>query len=305
MSSRFLYIIFISFALFSCKSKVSVDGNLKTANFISLKAHQTSYDFTQPKLFELERSLEEISGLTYDSIEKVLWTHNDEEGVIFKLNPKNGKVLDKVSFAKSGDYEGITLYQDQIVIVNSSGNLFFYDPKTQETQKVKTDLGKRNNVEGLTYDAHQNVLLLACKGEPIDYDKDYPHKAIYSFDLSSNKLDAKPYMEISEEALMNYLAHELEGQNMSDKQKENLEKRLKAFAPSGIEIHPESRDIYIISARGGTLVVFDTDKQIKQLIFLDKKALPQAEGISFDADHLYISSEMKGIGGRILKFKRP
>ena len=191
------------------------------------------------------------------------------------------------------------------MIINSSGNLFFYDPKTQKNLKIKTDLGKRNNVEGITYDADQNVLLLACKGEPIDYDKDYPHKAIYSFDLSTNKLNSKPYMEISEEALMNYLAQELEGQKMSDKQKVNLEKRLKAFAPSGIEIHPESRDIYIISARGGTLVVFDSDKQIKQLIFLDKKALPKAEGISFDADNLYISSEMKGIGGRILKFKRP
>lgn len=305
MSSRFLYIIFISFALLSCKSKVSVEAKLNSADFISLNKLQTSYDFTQPKLFELERSLEEISGLTYDSIEKALWTHNDEEGLIFKLNPKNGKVLDKVSFAKSGDYEGITLYQDQIVIVNSAGNLFFYDPKTQETQKIKTDLGKRNNVEGLTYDAYQNVLLLACKGEPIDYDKDYPHKAIYSFDLSSNQLNSKPYMEISEEDLLNYLAQELEDETMSDKQKQNLVKRLKAFAPSGIEIHPESRDIYIISARGGILVVFDPDKKIKQLIFLDKKALPQAEGISFDADHLYISSEMKGIGGRILKFKRP
>ena len=76
-----------------------------------------------------------------------------------------------------------------------------------------------------------------------------------------------------------------------------------------------SRDkLYIISARGSSLVIYDIPEdfgsnnsqkvaELRTIVFLDAKMIPQPEGITFDSDNnLYISSEGKTGKGTIAKF---
>jgi len=82
-----------------------------------------------------------------------------------------------------------------------------------------------------------------------------------------------------------------------------LTNRVKDFAPSGIAIHPLSKEYYLISARGSTLVILDTNRQFKDLIFLNDKSNKQPEGICFDGQsNLYISTEGHGLSAKIFKF---
>ncbi|MCC7244226.1 MAG: SdiA-regulated domain-containing protein, partial [Saprospiraceae bacterium] len=76
------------------------------------------------------------------------------------------------------------------------------------------------------------------------------------------------------------------------------------FSPSGIAIHPKTGEIFVISTAKKRLVVLDyTTGQIRFAVRLDKKVMPQPEGISFDAaGNLLISSEGKKGEGLLLKF---
>ncbi|MXV38049.1 DUF4221 domain-containing protein [Flavobacteriaceae bacterium Ap0902] len=303
MNFKLSIFIFISIALHACTSKVSINGSKQVPDSITIESSNVLYDFTDAAMFPLESALEEVSGLAYDDNEKVLLTHNDEKGIIFKINPENGQTLETIQFGKKGDYEGIAKMNDQFVIVNSSGHLFFYNPQTDKTRKVKTGLTTKNDIEGLAFDAPSNRLLLAAKERTIDYDKHRKVKAIYALDIETEKLEPKPFLEITKDVLINQLNNQLDDITISDKEKKELRKRIKAFAPSGIEIQPTNGDIYIVSAKGSLVVIFNSQKEIKNILFLDKKLFPQAEGITFDAHHLYISTEMKGKGGRLFKFK--
>lgn len=301
MNFNLLQIAFIFIFLLSCKSEVSLNTSNQSTEKIDFQPKEAIYDFENPKKLQLSSDLMEVSGLAFDKNE--ILTHNDEEGILFKINPKNGETVEEIKFGKNDDYEGIALINETVVFVNSSGDLTFFNPETQETKFIKTELKQHNNVEGLTFIPKSNALLLACKGQPLTGDQKNKTKAIYTFDLSLEKLNTTPFLEVTDEVLLQHLEQQLKDTEISKKQKKKLQNRIQDFSPSGIEMHPATNDIYIVSAKGESLVVFKPNKEIKDIIFLDRDKFPQAEGICFDAeDNLFISTEMKGTGGRIWKF---
>jgi uncharacterized protein YjiK len=261
------------------------------------------YDFTAPsEVFVLDKKLNEISSLAYNSSENLFITNNDEDGRIFTLDPITFEIRSEDKFAKKGDYEAIELVGDDIIVCQNTGTLYFYNQISKETIKFNTKLSARNDVEGLCFDRDSGALLLACKGQPIAKVKGKKNqKCVYRFDLAKKKLDKDPYLIISDDELKYFV----ESSN-SDKTKsklKQLKRRAKDFAPSGIAIHPISRDYYLISARGSLLVIIGSNKRVKNVIFLNSKSNPQPEGISFDEDNnLYISTEGKGFSGKIFKF---
>ena len=113
------------------------------------------YQFGEPsEIFKLSDKLREISGISYR--ENFLYAIQDENGVIFKLDPANGKIEKKITFWKDGDYEGIEVVDDRIYILKSSGTLYeVIDPGKDEQEVIKhnTFLDKTYNAEGLGYDA--------------------------------------------------------------------------------------------------------------------------------------------------------
>ena len=164
-------------------------------NFKSVSTNQTTsinYDFSNPKVLHLTNALREISGLAYYN--NSIYTHNDEEGTFFKINPESGKILNQTKFGKKGDYEGIEVIDDTVYVIKNNGKLALYNLKTSETTTLTNKFSKKNNIEGLTYNTKLHELLIACKGYNLDNDK--KTKSIYSFNLNSKKLNELPFLAI-------------------------------------------------------------------------------------------------------------
>ena len=298
---KWFTVLFICF-LFSCKQgqksnkKEYLSGVISGIN--SFKKNR--YDFDNPELFKLNNALQEISGLSFYN--GFIYTHNDEEGRFFKINPENGKIVKEVWFGKDADYEGIAVFKEKVIIVKSNGNLSFFDIETEKLKIRKNKLKQENDVEGLCL-RNDDELLIACKGQMLDDDLKNKAKAIYSYNIEKDKLNKKPYLTIKDKDLEKYLKEEFKNLDISKKKKKQMKNRALSFSPSGIAIHPKTKNIYVTSAKGSLLVVFNANKALEEIIFLNEKQLPQPEGICFDnQSNLYISTETKGSVGRIYKY---
>lgn len=243
------------------------------------------YDLLQPSnTYVLPDELEEISGLAW--INDVLLTVNDEEGKIFSLN-SSGEIIDIYDFGKDGDYEGIAASNEEVYVIESNGDIYRTGPDTAE---FKTSLKSANNVEGLAFDQNNDRLLLALKGNA-GMEKDLTGRAIYGFDLEGGQLLEEPLRVI-------------QGRELNDKITERgLDYTFSDFGPSGVAIHPQSGNIFIISHQGRSMVVLGQDFKILEVVLLEHQIFKQPEGICFSPDGvLYIANEGRGGSARIHVF---
>ena len=276
---------------------------------ISNSNQTSSYNFEEPELtMNLPLALLEISGLSYYPETNQLLAVNDERGWIFFLNATTGEAEAKETFSGNGDFEGIEWTEQKISIVKSNGNIYSFDMEKKKGGKaIKTDLRPSNDIEGLGYDADNNQLLLACKGNPNlgKSDKYKKVKNIYSFDLAKNELNPVPFLSVEDDVLEDYVKDFAEKKDFSKKKKKKLKGRVNDFSPSGIAIHPKTKDYYMISSQGKLLIIFNKNKELQEVVFLDEKKHRQPEGICFAPNgDLYISNEGKGLGAKIMKFNQ-
>ncbi|MCP4439281.1 MAG: hypothetical protein GY810_10110 [Aureispira sp.] len=302
------YIILCS----SCSSTENQSNNFEYQNNDSELIVNNSLEIMEPKksfsnyIFEipsasffLDKKLTEVSSLAYDKEDHSFITNNDESGTIFTLRPESFKIKRKEKFAKKGDYEAIEKVGNTIILCESSGKLYFYDRVSKKTTTYKTELGIKNNVEGLCYEKESHSLLLACKAKPLDDDKDT--KCVYQFDLTQKELITQPFLSISQNELKSLVKSTFA--DLSKSKLKDLKNRAAEFSPSGIAIHPKTGEYFLTSAKGSSLLILTKTKILKEIIFLDKKAMPQPEGLCFDKNNnLYISTEGQGSPGKILKF---
>lgn len=236
------------------------------------------------KTMILETDLREISGLTFDASANELIAHNDELGVLYRINFEDDEVVAKEKIGNIGDYEGVEMVGDQIYLINSAGDFISFNQKTAESYERKTALNANNNVEGLAY--YEDQLLIACKGKPeFSLGQNYPDcRAIYAYNLKSSALSRVPFMLICKEKLKSFLP------NLP----QEYVNRLNKFAPSGLAVHPSSHEIYILSHLGKLLVVLNPEAEVQKLFFLSLEEHKQPEGICFDSQNrLYIANEAK------------
>jgi uncharacterized protein YjiK len=317
-----LPILFILFFLFiSCSEPSSSGSNQSNVPMekeekkvpeskvisISDSSYISSYNLEEPLLMiALPLALLEISGLSYYPEMNQLLAVNDERGWIFFLNATTGEVEERKTFSGNGDFEGIEWLGDKISIVKSNGDIYFYEEgKKEPASSVKTDLKPSNDIEGLAFDADNNQLLLACKGDPNlgKSDKYKKTKNIYSFDLGKNELEEDPFLSVEDDVLEDYVKDFANKNDFSKKKKKKLKGRVNDFSPSGIAIHPKTKDFYMLSSQGKLLIVFNKNKELKEVIFLDKNIHRQPEGICFAPNgDLFISNEGKGLGAKIMKY---
>jgi uncharacterized protein YjiK len=274
---------------------------------ISDSSHISSYNLEEPLLtIPLSLALLEISGLSYYPEMNQLLAVNDERGWIFFLNATTGDVEERKTFSGNGDFEGVEWLGDKISIVKSNGDIYFYEEgKKEPASSVKTKLKPSNNIEGLAFDADNNQLLLACKGDPNlgKSDKYKKTKNIYSFDLGKNELEKDPFLSVEDDVLEDYIKDFAKKNDFSKKKRKKLKKRVNDFSPSGIAIHPKTKDFYMISSQGKLLIIFNKNKELQEVIFLDEKVHRQPEGICFAPNgDLFISNEGKGLGAKIMKY---
>ena len=274
---------------------------ITTASTPSPRPTQALYDVDNiSETINLPRELTEISGLSYDEVNNRFVANNDEKGTIYHVN-LDGTIASKVTFGKDADYEAIELVRDDIVVAKSNGNLYFYDPVSTQTTKIKSELSSKNDIEGLTFDSDNNLLLLACKGQTLNEENKKKEKVVYAYNLELEVLHKEPFLIMGDPEHLSFVEYHYN--DLSKYRKNLLQKRIKGFSPSGIAINPINKDLYVVSARGSLIVIYDIDHELKDVLFFDEGRVPQPEGICFNPNgDMYVSTEGKGLTAKIFKF---
>lgn len=273
------------------------------------------YSINEPqRSLEMPSELQEISGLTFSPSGEHLFAINDEQGDIYFINKRTGDVDRKVRFHGQGDYEGIETVGEYIYVIKSSGTIYAvsdFEKDEVKPKKTKYILKKPNDSEGLAFDSKNNRLLVACKSASCLHESCLIHscmsqRAIYSLNLETNNIDPTPTFIIDLKEVQAFLKN-----NKTDEELEIFKKFIMPendnipFHPSALAIHPKSGDLYILSSKGKTMMILNSEGKIIALEKLDKKIHTQPEGIVFDKDGtLYISNEgKKGGNGTISVFR--
>jgi uncharacterized protein YjiK len=270
------------------------------------------YDLNNPTdKFRLPRSLTEISGISYYK-DNIFAAVQDETGKIYLVDYNTKEVTKIIKFGKKGDYEDIQIIGNTAFVIKSTGRLYEiknFDSENFEINQYYTKLEKRNNCEGLTYDSLSNSLLILCKdaGALNEGKSSQENRSIYSFNLKTRELIDTPVYIISSIDLERALHRPVSNKNflgrLAEKfSNESVESIL--FRPSGISIHPISKEIYIVASYGKLLVIINREGIIKFVVKLDAAIFKQPEGICFNpSGELFISNEGRNGKGNILKFK--
>ena len=241
--------------------------------------HNYSFSDKHSRAITLPKQLNEISGLAVTGDNRV-FAHNDEEGIVYEVDISTGQIINEFYLGQKKikkDFEGIAVANDSFFMVTSAGVIYKFSYSDHEKNvdyiKFKTFLSAKYNVEGLCYDKATNSLLIACKeyaGRDLA-----EYKAIYSFDLSSYKLEEEPRFLINLDSLKNKF-------------------NINNFSPTGIEVHPNSGNVFVLSSHEKAIVELSPNGLLLNAVKLNSKNHRQPEGIAFLSDlSLLISDEGK------------
>jgi uncharacterized protein YjiK len=233
------------------------------------------YDLTNPtKTYKLPKKYLEISGIFPIPGSDSLAFVQDETVRVYEFDLSSQAITQHVKH-KYADSEDIVIIDNTAYLLHAGNRpaiykLIGYNSGSVHCERYDLNLDKDYDPEGLTYDAKENRLLIACKGSPIKGDL---CRKIFSFDLLSETIQTAPVFIINSRDFLN--------------------KPGKIFHPAGIAIHPSSNDIYLVGTKSVKMVVcYGPDGQFKGAWKLNKKQFFQPEGIAFtESGSLIICSE--------------
>jgi uncharacterized protein YjiK len=221
------------------------------------------YDFENASSrVSLRHRVDEASGLAATEDGRV-FTHGDERAVVYEVDPVAGTVLKQFSMGVPvlvGDFEGIAIVGERFFLINSQGLLLeFREGAAGESvsfRGVDTGLANRCEVEGLAYDPAMQALVAACKSVPSG---DESFIVLYRIRLSD--------LTVEPEAIL-VPAVDLQAFGLVDH-----------FAPSGVEVDPQTGSLFLISARQESIIQV-TGGRVISGFHLGSDRHPQAEGIT-------------------------
>ena len=224
-----------------------------------------------PDGWRLPPFLAEVSGLA--AHEGRLLMHDDEVGNVFLFDPGSGDIEPIATLNVRDDFEGVAIFEGQIIVVNSTG-LIYQMPVggNAATKTMNTGLQDICEVEGL--DVHGNQILLACK---TNYVAKQSRLLIYSYEPATASL--KQFMNVSLK-----------------------EWDVGKFAPSALAVKNDL--VYLLSAKPKKLLVMTMQGEVQQVVRFESKRHPQPEGLAWLDNVLYIANEDKK-GGTITTFSNP
>ncbi len=227
------------------------------------------------RTWELPPVLKEISGIAYIDSSHILCVQ-DEVGSVYIYNITRSVMESQIPFGPPGDYEAVALVKDVIYVACADGRLFEisgYNSAKPLVKEYGTHLTVKQNVEGLSYDAVSNVLLVAIKGQE---EGNQSYKGIYSFDPVKKQMSVKPVIKIN-------LQDPLFGKAQSKKPQS-------VIRPSDLAVHPISGDIYVLDGSKPQLLIMDKAGKTKALYLLRRPVFNHPEGITFSpTGECYIS----------------
>ncbi|TDG35883.1 SdiA-regulated family protein [Pedobacter changchengzhani] len=247
------------------------------------------YDLSKPIKYNMPQRLFEISGIAFvNGDPSKVYAIQDEEGYLFSLGLKD-KEAKLSKFAGKGDYEDLSISNNQVIILKSNGELHtmpLSGTNGDEATNVQAFKGlvPKAEYEGLYADEQANTIYVLNKQSKAS--KDTP--------IFKLKLAADGVLTPAGESL---IAH-------SDIVKFTGDKKFK-FHPSALAKNKATNEWFILSSVNKMIVVTDENFKIKAVYPLKGGYFNQPEGIAFDKDqNLYISNEGGTLqAGNILMFK--
>lgn len=236
------------------------------------------YSLDKPKTYWLNESLHEISGICFVGKNKdTIYAIEDEDGKLFYLH-LGDKDYQHWKFGKKGDFEDVTVYKGKDFIVLRSDGSFFRFPISQirstkeQGVEVLEHILPEGEYEGLFADEDGKIYAM-CKNCPDD-----KHKAVTIYVLEqdqSGKLNITNHFKVK----------------VSGEQVTSINSKVK-YHPSALARHPITKDWYILSSVNKSLLILDSQWQIKGYYQIRAADFRQPEGICFDPQgNLYISNE--------------
>ncbi|MCB7479796.1 SdiA-regulated domain-containing protein [Christiangramia sediminis] len=227
-------------------------------------------EYTIKNKWDLPEVLEEVSGIHYYAPNK-LASVQDEDGTIFIYDLDKKEIEKEINFAGSGDYEALTIKDQDAYVLRSDGVLFEIKNflKNPKIIKYDPDIDHSVNFEGLCFAKESGKLLMITKEEDVEDGV----KNVYSFDLTSKSFDKSvPFKLETEKGIFK----DYKG----------------SFRPSEIEINPKTGEYYVLDGKNPRLLILNSSFKVLRLISLDEDDFEQPEGISFDDEgRLFISNE--------------
>lgn len=288
------------------KTKYSILFGICCLYLFAFSVTKQDYKLSSPdKSYTLPPTLNEISGITFLNENEIACVQ-DELGIIYIYNLKEGKITKEYKTGLIGDYEGISLVGNTIYLLRSDGVLVEYPDFRAPNMKIKEyflNLPSLNN-EGLCYDMENYRLLIAAKIKPGKEIENKDLRYIYSFDLKTKAPNNVPIFKLDVKTIEAF-ARKI---NIPIPYRINKQTKEKVdvfnFRPSEIAVHPIDKNIYVLSSNDKLLLMIDKSGEIKNLIKLDSKVFNKPEGLSFLSDGtMLISNEAQKGKPTLLIFK--
>lgn len=255
------------------------------------------------KIHDLPAELNEISGITFLS-DTVVVAIQDEEGILYYYNLAQDKIIRKQTFAGSGDYEDLVKAGNDMYVITSDGMLSQiknFASSNPVLTTIKTPFSKKNDTEGMAYDAKNHRLLIAPK--ELGLDGNETTKQIYGFDLKTMKFQTKPVFSIR----LDEISSQFSGSALEESSKKFLkaignQNMNKVFRSSAITVNEKTGEIFVLSSLNGLIIILNSNGTLTKIIQFSGAEYKQPEGIAFAPNgKLYISNEgsKSGIGNII------
>ena len=242
---------------------------------------------------ELPRRLREVSGLAMTADHRLL-AHNDEAGIVFEIDVRDGSVVKEFHLADmadpvTGDFEGIAVAGGWLYLVTSSGRLYEFQEGADGASVLftayATGAGRDCEIEGLAYDEGARELLLMCKD---------PRTATLAGQLAIHRWS-------------------IEGKRLRDDSPRLIPMREVAgriganrFRPSGIERHPVSGNYFVVAARQSAVAEVTPAGRVLHVRRFEAPWHRQIEGVAFAADGaLIVADEGGGARGALTVYPAP
>lgn len=238
------------------------------------------YDFARSDERELGKTLNEISGVWYNSDDSSLLCVSDSKRRIIAIDLKEGKLKDHTgNVVPSGqDLEDITRVDSFLYLLSSKGLIYEVPVGAKDSSSVRSypfRLDEKNDFETLYHDPSVNGLIMLCK--ECSGDDGQKRRSAFRFDLATKTFDTTAFYIIP--------TGDVKSLMRNDDAK---------FDPSAARIHPINNKLYILSSAGNLIVIADTRGKVLEAYALNPDKHPQAEGIAFAPNgDMYISNEGK------------
>lgn len=236
----------------------------------------------------LPKELREVSGIAALAVDRLLAVQ-DEAGVLFEVSLPTGVVTARRPFGADGDYEGLTLVGERPWVLRSDGRLRELRADGERfvvARELQLPAGY-DDWEGLCHDAVGKRLLVMPKARG-DGKKARERLPIFAVDLAVEPLvpPTAPWLVLSAKTLRQAGKEQgLPGAKDSE------------LLPSELAVLQKSRELLVLFGSDRLLLRLDFEGKLLAGVALDKRVLPQPEGLALLPDgRLLVASE--GDGGR-------